>query len=88
MKTASATISHLKAHLSEHLARVRAGGTVVVHDRRTPIARIVPMAREAGDDLEIDEPTAPLPALARRGTIELARVVDVVQALRADRDAR
>jgi prevent-host-death family protein len=40
-------IADLKARLSEHLRRVRRGGTVVVHDRDTPIARIVPYAEPA-----------------------------------------
>jgi prevent-host-death family protein len=36
-------IADLKAKLSEYLARVRAGDEVVVTDRGTPIARIVPL---------------------------------------------
>lgn len=35
-------IADLKAHLSEHLRRVRRGQTLTVFDRDTPIARIVP----------------------------------------------
>jgi prevent-host-death family protein len=35
-------IADLKAHLSEHLRKVRAGGTITVVDRDTPVARIVP----------------------------------------------
>jgi prevent-host-death family protein len=35
-------IAELKAHLSEHLRRVRRGRTVTVLDRTTPIAQIVP----------------------------------------------
>jgi antitoxin (DNA-binding transcriptional repressor) of toxin-antitoxin stability system len=33
----------LKAHLSEHLQAVRRGETIIVLDRREPIARIVPI---------------------------------------------
>ncbi len=36
-------IAELKAHLSAYLKRVRAGESLVVHDRDTPIARIVPV---------------------------------------------
>lgn len=36
-------IADLKARLSEYLAKVRAGDEVVVTDRGTPIARIVPL---------------------------------------------
>jgi prevent-host-death family protein len=38
----SAQVSQLKARLSEYLRAVRQGGEVVVMDRRTPVARIVP----------------------------------------------
>jgi len=35
-------IADLKAHLSEHLRKVRRGQTLVVYDRDTPIARVLP----------------------------------------------
>jgi prevent-host-death family protein len=35
-------IADLKAHLSEHLRRVRGGHTITVVDRNTPVAQIVP----------------------------------------------
>ncbi|MBA2387740.1 MAG: type II toxin-antitoxin system prevent-host-death family antitoxin [Acidimicrobiia bacterium] len=35
------TVSSLRAHLSDWLARVQAGAEVVVTDRGTPVARIV-----------------------------------------------
>ncbi len=38
----TSTVSSLKAHLSENLKRVAGGETVVVTDRRVPVARIVP----------------------------------------------
>ena len=42
----------LKAHLSEHLQTVRRGETIIVLDRREPIARIVPIGA-AGLELVI-----------------------------------
>ncbi len=39
-------IADLKAHLSQHLRRVRAGRTITVVDRDTPVARIVPYDAE------------------------------------------
>ena len=39
-------IADLKAHLSEHLRRVRAGRTITVVDRETPVAQIVPYDAE------------------------------------------
>jgi prevent-host-death family protein len=40
-------IADLKAHLSEHLRKVRRGQTLTVLDRDTPVARIVPFDKEA-----------------------------------------
>ena len=42
----SVRIADLKAHLSEHLQAVRRGETIVVLDRQTPVARIVPVGAE------------------------------------------
>lgn len=43
MKTAA--VSDLKAHLSEYLNQVKAGGEILITDRGKPVARIVPIAR-------------------------------------------
>jgi prevent-host-death family protein len=40
----SVRVADLKAHLSEHLREVRRGSSIVVLDRDTPIARLVPYA--------------------------------------------
>ena len=40
-------IGDLKAHLSEHLRKVRRGHTLTVLDRETPVARIVPYDTES-----------------------------------------
>jgi prevent-host-death family protein len=39
-------IADLKAHLSEHLRKVRRGRTIIVLDRDTPVARIIPYGAE------------------------------------------
>jgi prevent-host-death family protein len=44
----NARISELRDKLSEYLARVREGETVIVYDRDTPIARIEPIASAPG----------------------------------------
>jgi len=82
-----ATISELKAHLSEYLAQVRRGATLIVRDRRTPIARLSPLD-PSQDDLQIDEPSNELPRLPKKGWLKLAKPVDVVALLREDRDQR
>ena len=48
-------IAELKAHLSEHLRKVRRGHTLTVLDRNTPIARIVPYLSES--PLEVQRAT-------------------------------
>jgi prevent-host-death family protein len=63
MKTA--TISRLKASLSEYLARVRAGEELLVTDRGKPVAKIVPIER---GDLEIPPHLA---ALERAGGVKI-----------------
>lgn len=80
-------VSGLKAHLSEYLAAVRDGETVVVHDRRTPIARLVPFDA-GGDDLAVSEPLQPVGALAKLEPVRLRRRLDVMRLLRESRDQR
>jgi prevent-host-death family protein len=64
MKTA--TISEAKNHLSELLARVKRGETVLILDRDKPVARIVPIETTDRTD---DERLADL---ERRGIIRRA----------------
>jgi prevent-host-death family protein len=80
-------VSGLKARLSEYLAAVRNGETVVVHDRRTPIARLVPMSENA-EELSITEPGRPLAGTGRIKPPRLRRRTDVVRLLRESRDQR
>lgn len=48
-------IADLKAHLSQYLRKVRAGRTLTVLDRDTPVARLVPY--EAYGPLEVQKAT-------------------------------
>jgi prevent-host-death family protein len=48
-------IADLKAHLSQHLRKVRGGRTLTVVDRDTPVAQIIPY--DAGSPLEIRRAT-------------------------------
>ncbi len=63
MKTVN--IAELKNRLSFYLNDVKAGHEVLVRDRNTPIARIVPITRSSARDDE-------LRALAAQGKIRLA----------------
>lgn len=82
-----AQIAELKAHLSKYLAQVRTGDTVIVCDRHTPIARLVPYA-ETDDGFVVHAPTRPAKALRTIRGIKTKRAVDVVALLRDGRDQR
>ena len=81
-----AKVSELKARLSGYLADVRGGETIVVCDRNTPIARLVPSDDDSG--LRLREPKRPREDLKRVTGIRPRRHVDVVRLLRDDRDQR
>ena len=74
MVSRAVSIADLKNNLSAHLARVRAGEEILVRDRHTPIAKIVPLAAgDAGaDELalagegKVRLPRKPLPATIRK----------------------
>jgi antitoxin (DNA-binding transcriptional repressor) of toxin-antitoxin stability system len=40
------TISYFKAHISEELRKVRKGARIVICDRETPVAEVVPYRTE------------------------------------------
>jgi antitoxin (DNA-binding transcriptional repressor) of toxin-antitoxin stability system len=83
----TAKVSELKSKLSAYLSEVRGGATVVVYDRNTPIARLVPFQEDA-DDLVIVEATAPVAALRKIKGVRPKKRVDVdklLRELRADR---
>ena len=79
MKTAK--VSELKAKLSAYLAEARNGGTVVVYDRNTPIARIVPFDEEA-DDLVITDASRPPAELKKLKGVRPKKPVDIDKLLR------
>ena len=81
-----AKVSELKAHLSSYLADVRSGATVLVCDRNTPIARLVPEGELP--DVPIREPTLPLAELRRMRGVRPRGPIDVTELLRLDRDQR
>ena len=57
-----ANISTLKNNLSEHIRFVRAGGTVRIYDRDTPVAEISPISQRS-------LPSARLEQLEREGAV-------------------
>jgi len=83
----SAKVSQLKARLSEYLAHVRRGGSVIVCDRNTPIARLVPY-QDRFDEFRIEGPSLPRTELKKIRGVRPQRPVDVVRVLRESRDQR
>jgi prevent-host-death family protein len=77
-------IADLKAHLSQHLRRVRAGRTITVLDRATPVAQIVPY--DAETPLEIRRATRKLSEL--RLPRRPSKATDSLSALLQDRASR
>lgn len=81
-------VSELKANLSAYLAAVRAGQSVIVCDRTTPVARLVPYDTEAEDGFEVRAASQVTGELRQITVVRPSRRIDVVRLLRADRDAR
>ena len=80
-------IAELKAKLSEHLRRVRDGGSVVVLDRDRPVARIVPYRDVGALGLIVRRPRTPgcLREVRRPPKFNLA--IDAVELLLEERRA-
>lgn len=77
--------AELKAHLSEHLQAVRRGETIVVLDRREPIARIVPVGA-VGLELVVRPARGSLHDVPLLGPSRSS--VDVLEQLREERGER
>ena len=76
----------MKANLSSYLASVRKGETVVVYDRSTPIARLVPF--EERDDFTVIEAVDPPKEARRLKPVKPLKAVDIdryLQELREDK---
>lgn len=83
----STNVSELKAKLSAYLAEVRRGGTVLVYDRSTPIARLVPFQEEP-DDLVLIEASASTSDLKRIKGVRPNKRIDLDKLLRETRGDR
>lgn len=91
----TAAVSILKARLSEHIAWVKKGEEVVVTEHGRPVARLIPVPKEAGDDARLVRlaaqgllrPGKPglRDLLARLRPVQVSDQV-VLAALRADRE--
>ena len=82
-----AKVSELKAHLSSFLAAVRGGETVVVCDRETPIARLIPIDDDRSG-FQVEPASRPPSDLRTLRTVELGRDIDLDELLHEDRSQR
>ncbi|MBI5949564.1 MAG: type II toxin-antitoxin system prevent-host-death family antitoxin [Chloroflexi bacterium] len=80
-------VSEFRAHLSQYLAEVRGGETVVVCDRKTPIARLSPFEEEL-DDFVARPARGRVSDLEKIKGVPPREPVDVVAILRESRDQR
>lgn len=66
-----ATISEVKDGMSAYLRRVKSGESVLVMERRTPVARIVPVGLDAESGKEVDrvDKEAKIARLERAGIV-------------------
>jgi len=79
-------IAELKSNLSAYLSKVRNGETVIVCDRVTPIARLVPY--DDADDLVVERAMDPARDARKIKPVKLPKSVDLDRILsetRADR---
>ncbi len=82
-----ANVSELKSRLSSYLAEVKKGDTVVVCERQTAIARLIPY-EDQDRDFKVHEATEPLPKLREIRPVRLRKRVNVgkmLQDMRGDR---
>jgi prevent-host-death family protein len=78
----TSSVSALKAHLSENLRRVAHGETLVVTDRRKPVARIIPYEM---DDLVEKMPSMPFtPAPVKIGEFPAINSLSLLLAERGE----
>ena len=85
MKTAN--ISQLKARLSSYLEEVRRGGTIVVCDRKTPVARLVPYAEDR-DTFRVEPATRPVRDLKKLRGVKPRHPVNIDRLLQESREDR
>ncbi|MSO46342.1 MAG: type II toxin-antitoxin system prevent-host-death family antitoxin [Acidobacteria bacterium] len=77
-------IADLKARLSEHLRAVRAGESIAVLDRDTPVAQLIPVS--ASRALRVRKPALGSPPLHRIKVPKRTRLnVDIVRLLLEER---
>ena len=68
-----ATISELKNSLSAYIRKVKLGESVLIMDRKTPVARLVPLESDA----TLREQAAPYDSASERSIADEARLAEL-----------
>ncbi len=79
-----AKVSELKSRLSSYLAEVRAGDSLIVCDRATPIARLIPFEEET-EGFKIREASRPIGELTEVRPVRPKKRLDIDKMLRESR---
>jgi prevent-host-death family protein len=82
-----AKVSEVKARLSAYLSEVRNGDIVVICDRATPIAQLIPLDKKM-DDLQIQEASRPANEIFRIPGVRLRKRANVDRILNETRGER
>jgi len=80
-------IAEFKTHLSSHLKQVRQGKEIIILDRKQPIAKVMPLV-DRKKQLLIVRKAKTKGGLKKLRFKGIKAKVDVVKALREDRDRR
>ncbi len=80
-------ISDLKSHLSEHIRAAEGGEVIEVMDRARPIARLIPIERDAAA-LELMPPACSFASVRDVRLGPAAATLSSLEALRRDRGDR
>ena len=81
-------IAELKANLSAYLAAVRKGKTIIVCDRSTPIARLVPIKSDLEFDLRLEAAVDSAAAARKFKSLKLLGSGELDRRLKEDRADR
>ena len=82
-------VGELRNRLSAYLRKVRQGVEIVIADRETPIGRLVPFAREKGQEsLPLIEPPGGFAGLSKLSFPDIPCSADPVEILLQDRRRR
>jgi len=80
-------IANLKAHLSEIIARVKAGKTISIFERKTKVAILSPVNKKQKDEMNVRHASKSVHVIGPV-TFKLDKKIDVLAMLREDRDSR